>query len=229
MTNETKAVLNTLKEKIFALKKDAPVIIAVDGVDGAGKTFFAQQLKTSIGEEGKDVVLITIDGFHNPKNVRYRQGKDSPSGFYHDSYDYDSFIANVILPFKEGRQYITKVFDVEQDKPVVEKPKEVPQNAVLIVEGIFLNRPELSAFWDYSIYLDVSLETSLARNIERSDIGNDVEQIKEVERKFFSRYRPGQEMYILQADPMFKASIVIDNNDYLNPRIINKGDILSSE
>jgi uridine kinase len=218
-----KAVLNTLREKIFAIQKKTPLIIAVDGADGAGKTFFSHHLKECLEEGGKEVIIIAIDNFHNPKSIRYKQGEDSPSDFYYDSYNYDGFIENVILPFQQqDGKYVTKVFDLDQDKPVTEKPNEVPQNAVLIVEGIFLNRPELATLWDYSIYLEVSVETSLARNIKRSNAENDFEKMKEIERKFFLRYRPGQQLYILQANPINKASIVIDNNDYLNPRIIDK-------
>lgn len=215
-------VFHTVANKILAIQKSRPLIIAVDGVDGAGKTFFAQNLKPILEEGGKEVIIIAMDNFHHPKSIRYKQGNDSPSGFYYDSYDYDSFITNVILPFQQQGQYVTKVFDLDQDKPLMQKTRHVPPNAVLIVEGIFLNRPQLAAFWHYSIYLHVSVETSLARNLERSNAANDLEKMKEIETKFFSRYRPGQELYILEANPAHKASMVIDNNDYLSPAIIDK-------
>jgi uridine kinase len=196
----------------------------VDGVDGAGKTLFAEQLKMHLEDARKNVVLISIDNFHNPQSVRYARGKDSAIGFYSDSYNYQGFIDNVIHPFLGYKNhYVTHLFDLESDKLLTYPALTVPDNSILIVEGIFLHRPELAAFWDYSIYLDITAETSLRRNIERSNNRNDITGVKEIEKQFFARYRPGQEIYFRQANPMSKASVIIDNNDYLNPKIIYGG------
>ena len=70
---------------------------------------------------------------------------------------------------------------------------------------------------------------SLVKTVEQleSELEEVIEKIKEIEKKFFGRYRAGQELYISQANPIHKASIVIDNNDYLNPAIIDKKNLLS--
>jgi uridine kinase len=221
-----KNIFNVLEEEILSIQKKPALIIGVDGIDGAGKSCFAGQLKAHLEGLRGDIVLISMDNFHHPQSIRYAQGKNSPLGFYYDSYNYESFIANVIKPFRgRKKHYLTKGFDLELDKPLTEPLYEVPDNSILIVEGIFLNRPELSAFWHYSIYLDVTIETSLARNIERSRAGNDSAKIKEIEARFFTRYRPGQEVYFQQANPLSKASVIIDNNDYFNPKIIGRNAI----
>lgn len=64
--------------------------IAIDGVDGAGKTTFADELAVSIGGA---VSRIRADDHLNPPEVRHARGGDDPEGFWLDSYDHDSLRA----------------------------------------------------------------------------------------------------------------------------------------
>ena len=64
--------------------------IAVDGFDGAGKTFFADELAAAVGPSA---TRIRVDDFLNPQEVRYARGRESPEGFFLDSFDYDAFRA----------------------------------------------------------------------------------------------------------------------------------------
>src|SRR3712207_7142344 len=81
--------LGAVADDILALRDGFP-LVAVDGVDGAGKTVFADELAGALRGRGVDVVRASIDGFHNPPSIRYARGRHSPEGFYLDSYDYDS-------------------------------------------------------------------------------------------------------------------------------------------
>lgn len=64
--------------------------IAVDGFDGAGKTWLADELAAAIGPQA---TRVRVDDFLNPQEVRYARGRDSPEGFFLDSFDYDAFRA----------------------------------------------------------------------------------------------------------------------------------------
>ena len=61
--------------------------IAIDGVDGAGKTTFADELAVSIGG---DASRFSADDHLNPPDLRHARGKDDPEGFWLDSYDHSS-------------------------------------------------------------------------------------------------------------------------------------------
>jgi uridine kinase len=61
----------------------------VDGIDGAGKTTFADELAAVLRDRGHAVIRALVDGFHNPREVRYRRGRRSAVGYYLDSFDYD--------------------------------------------------------------------------------------------------------------------------------------------
>jgi len=42
-------------------------IVATDGVDGSGKTTFADALALPISRRGRAVIRASVDGFHNPR------------------------------------------------------------------------------------------------------------------------------------------------------------------
>lgn len=56
------------------------VRVAVDGVDAAGKTTFADELAESIRSRGRPVVRVSADDFPIVRRVRHRRGRDSPRG-----------------------------------------------------------------------------------------------------------------------------------------------------
>ena len=57
------------------------VRVAVDGVDGSGKSVFADQLADVLREQARPVVRASVDDFHHSRIQRYRRGRSSPSGF----------------------------------------------------------------------------------------------------------------------------------------------------
>jgi uridine kinase len=189
--------------------------IAIDGVDAAGKTSFAQKLQESLKKKNKDAIVIHIDNFHQPKSYRYRLGENSAEGFFYDSYQYEYFIENCLMPFKNGiEKIVVRCFDLEKDCASIEYMSLNPET-ILIVEGLFLHRDELLKFWDYSIYLDVNTETSLHRNLNRSLGSNPNLDIEKYKLRFHIRYKAGQELYFEKFKPQQKASIVINNNSNL--------------
>ena len=52
--------------------------IAIDGPDGAGKTHFADALAELLRDRQRPVVRVSLDDFHNTREVRYRLGRSSP-------------------------------------------------------------------------------------------------------------------------------------------------------
>jgi uridine kinase len=93
----------------------------------------------------------------------------------------------------------------------------VPIRAVLLIDGVFLLRPELRDLWTLSIYLRVSPEETLRRAHHRDlELFGSAEQ---VERRYLARYLPGQALYRQQADPEAVAHILVDNEHSDAPRI----------
>ncbi len=69
-------------------------------------------------------------------------------------------------PGGHGR-HRTCVCDVATDTPDLAEPARAAPGTVLVVDGIFLHRPELKDHWSWSIWLQVGRGTSLQRCVER--------------------------------------------------------------
>src|SRR5687768_8892138 len=80
------ALLEALADRIAAVVRPHPLRVAIDGVDGVGKTTLANELVDPLRRRGRPVIRASIDGFHNPRSVRYRLGRSSPEGYYKDSF-----------------------------------------------------------------------------------------------------------------------------------------------
>ena len=73
------SLLDRRADAVASLHPDRVVRVAIDGVDGAGKTMLADALAPLIVAQGRPVIRASVDDFHNPREVRYARGKYSPS------------------------------------------------------------------------------------------------------------------------------------------------------
>ena len=147
----------------------ACVRVGVDGVDGAGKTCFADELAEALRRRGRPVVRVGIDDFHQVRAVRYRRGRRSPSGFWLDSFDYPRLWAQVLTPLGPGgdRRYRPAGHDLATDRVLAPPPVKAPAGAVLVLDGIFLHRDELAGAWELSVFLDVGFAETARRMADR--------------------------------------------------------------
>lgn len=187
--------------------------VAVDGVDGAGKTVFADELADVLRAAGRPVVRVSVDDFHHVRAVRYRRGRTSPEGFFLDSYDYARFRADVLDPFAPGgdRRHRTRAHDLATDALLDPPWERAPDDAVLLVDGIFLHRDELAAAWDVSVFLDVPFAVTAARMAARDGSHPDPEHPST------ARYVLAQRRYLRTCRPRERATVVVDNTDPAAP------------
>jgi uridine kinase len=200
------------------LATDRIVRVAIDGVDGAGKTTFANDLADALGDLGRPVIRASVDDFHNPRATRYAQGKQSPVGFFEDSYNYALLKQYLLEPLSPGgsRRYCIAAFDHVTDVATPFVEREALPTSILLLDGIFLHRPELRSYWDVSIYLQVNFAVSVSRNATRD--GTSPDPSAESNR----RYVEGQRIYLNKCAPQSHATMVIDNNDLTSPAIVAK-------
>lgn len=206
------AAVEAVARRVRDLPTTTP-LVAVDGVDGAGKTTFADALARRLSATGTPVLRVSIDGFHRPRAERYRQGRTSPSGFFEDSYDLVGFRAAVVEPLRSGgdRRVRTAMFDHRTDRPVAVEPVTVADGTVVVVDGIFLHRDELADAWDLSVWLEVPFTTTFARMAVRDGCPADPDDPAN------ARYRDGQLLYLTRCDPRSRATLVLDDDDAPSP------------
>jgi uridine kinase len=186
--------LQRAADAVAGLPGDRSVLVAIDGLDGAGKTTFADALA---GRLTRPAVRASADDFLQPAVRRYRLGRESPEGFYRDSVDLEALDALLLAPFAAGEPFRRAAFDVVRDVPARAPLEHAPPGAALLLDGLFLHRPELRARWDLSILLDVTPEVAAARLLEREG------------KPTRHRYVRGMQLYFAAAEPARHASLVL--------------------
>lgn len=199
----TASAFEILAAEVSALRGSP--LVAIDGVDGSGKTTFAKSLAAQLN--ARPVIVIHVDDFLNPSEIRHRRGRQSPEGFWLDSYDYDALERHVLDPLtpRGSREYRQRR---DSDAYLV-----AADGAIVLVEGLFLHRDELAGRWDYSIFLDVPFGITAQRMNLRDGTNADPEHPS------MNRYVGGQRLYFAAAKPWTRADCVIDNADPRLPHI----------
>jgi uridine kinase len=207
-----------LAQRLVAVSPDRTIRAAIDGVDGAGKTKFADELGGSVSALGRPVIRASVDGFHNPRVVRYQRGRHSPEGYFEDSYNYAALRKYLLDPLSPGRcrRYRPAFFDHVTDDAVPVVEVEALPRSILLIDGIFLHRPELLAYWDVSIFLRTDFAVSVARCASRD--GSSPDPAAPSNR----RYVEGQRLYLQGCQPEAKATIAIDYDDLSAPTILSR-------
>lgn len=160
--------------------------VAIDGPDAAGKTTLADELAPLIARSGRRVSRISADAFLRPPVERHRRGRFSPEGYYEDSFDLGALRAAVL-----------------------------DAGGVVVVDGIFLLRPELNDLWSLRVVVAATEEECLRRGLERD--GAETEQL------YRTRYLPGQRLYAELHRPRDRADVVVENDDPSRPRVLVRG------
>lgn len=213
------SVIDQLAAAIVALPTDRPKRIAIDGRTASGKTTFAAALAQAVEARGRPAILTSIDGFHRSKIERYARGRLSAEGYYRDARDLAAIRRLLLDPLGPGgsRQYATASFDLEADLPIDEPTRLAAQDAILIVDGTFLQRPELAGAWDAVIYIEVPRELATLRGIAR-----DAERLggpAAATQVYAARYAPAETLYLSECDPLDGADARVDNRDFDQPRL----------
>lgn len=176
-------------------------LVAVDGVDTSGKTTLANALAVAVTPR-REVVRASADSFHRPRAERHRRGRNSAEGCYLDTFDHPALRDRLLVPFRDGESCVTAVFDHVRDCPVPAAPVHPGAAAVLVVDGVFLQRPELDVGWDLVVHLQVPDAEVLRRATAR-----DGEHSLPLYRE---RYLPAQRLYEAECAPAERADVLLD-------------------
>lgn len=214
-------VVNALADAIVALPLGHPTRVAIDGRSAAGKTTLADELARVIWARGRGVFRASIDDFHHPGHKhRGRDGGWTPQSYYDQGYDYAAFRTLLLAPLGPGgdRRSRTALFDSLNDVPFPEAWHTVGDRDVAIIDGVFLQRQDLAAHWDFVVWVSIDMETMVERARQR-----DVEWVgsaEVVEERYRTHWIPTHERYERLTDAENRANAVIDNRDPLEPKII---------
>lgn len=178
-------------------------LVGVDGVGASGKSTFADALVARA--HPRPTVLLHVDDFFHPPEVRHARGRLSPEGFWLDAYDYDALVASALDPLARGGAF---------RRASSADPEPAPDDALVVVEGTFLHRDELARFWDVSVYLDVPTSEVHRRMRARGRLDPALADAQ------LARYDGAQRLYFAAARPWERATFVVDNTAPTTPTLV---------
>lgn len=221
MTAGTRAqVVCQIADHLVALPLDHPLRVAVDGITASGKTTLAGELATAIQQRGRDVIQLTGDGFHHRSAHRYRRGRDSADGYYEDAYDFDKLARLTLAPLGPGgdRRYHVRVHDLRSDGVIEDEVQLASDDAIVLLDGSFLQRSDVAGHWDVVVFVDTSFEVARARGAARDAVmfGGRGRAL----HAFDARYHPACRRYVDEVAPADRASIVVTNDDIMRPQLL---------
>ncbi len=193
--------IQTLINHLPELQPGQKFILGIDGLSRSGKTTFTKRTKQLLEDQSISVSLFHMDDFIEAKEKRYHTGQDEWIEYYHLQWDVDWLRAHFFNCLKESNELLLPVYDSITDKQKWQVFM-IPETCLIIIEGIFLQRNEWSAFFDYMIYLDSSRETRFSRESKHTQGNID---------KFQNRYWKAEEYYMKTINPIAKADFVIQD------------------
>ena len=165
----------TLLAFIRALPKQ-PILLAIDGRCGSGKTTLAEALREKSG-----AAVVHMDDFFLRPEQRTPERFAEPGG----NVDRERVLEEVLIPLKENRPVVYRPYDAH--KPVMLEPVHLEPSPITIIEGSYSCHPALWDYYDVRVFVDVEPVEQLRRIEARSG--------PEKLEAFKSRWIPLEETY----------------------------------
>ena len=171
--NEILSCLKPQLEKL--LKREKPVIIAIDGNCTAGKTTLAASL-----EKEYDCNVFHMDDFFLRPEQRTAERYAEAGG----NVDYERFREEVLDKLQRGESFVYRPFDCSTF--TLSEAVEVRPKQLTVVEGTYSLHPYFGDVYDLKVFLTVPPELQKARILKRPAF---------LHRRFFEEWIPMEKMY----------------------------------
>jgi uridine kinase len=194
--------------------------VAIDGFTAAGKTTLGHELARTLAEGGRPAFRASLDDFKRPWSEAHRYDRTSGEGYYRNAFDIDAIRMLLLEPSAPGGDGKVALCSIDPLTQVDHSSVRVsmPADGVLVVDGVFAYRPELDAYWDVRIWVDIEAELSVRRGTARdADMEGGAEAAATLHR---DRYLASELLYIDEVDPRALAEVIIDNTEFDTPRLI---------
>jgi uridine kinase len=172
-------------------------IVAVDGIDGSGKSRFATALVKACGADDVPAMLFHVDDFRRHLDFA---GLDADA---------------------ETSLYYERYFDLEAlDRMLAPLAQSTGDGPLAIVEGVFTLRLPTVAAAGALVVLNVSPDEARRRILERDRAKGRSDD--EINHRISRRYFPSRERYRAELGFDTRADAVVDNEDWARPRLVGR-------
>lgn len=186
-----------------------PVMVAVSGIDASGKGHVSRLLMIALGAAGLRAQLVGADDWLALPAVRF--AKEQPAErFYEHGIRFAELVRQVLAPLRTTRSWRTTIQFLAETGTAFEA-QECAFEAVdvVVVEGVFLCRRDLRAWFDLRFWVECSFATALQRAVQRAQEGLGAAATAAAYR---SIYFPAQLLHFARDAPRAAADLVIPND-----------------
>ena len=170
-------------------------VVGINGIDCSGKTTFAKSVSKYFTHHKIENDCLDIDNFNN-RAIESETYKAFVSGSW-DEKDLNKYY-KLIINYSDA---IRAVSEYKNKYPLV------------ILEGIFIYKPQLADLFDLKIYLDIDISLGRKRFAERRSLKQDKRPFEIYDEIWMlSHIR-----YELEVHPKRISDLVIDYNDASKP------------
>lgn len=172
-------------------EKELPVILAIDGRCGSGKTTLAGMIAQRYRAE-----VIHMDDFFLQKDQRTPERLAEPGG----NVDRERFRREVILPILEGKdQFEYQRYDCSRQE--FGETVRIVKSPLIVIEGAYSCHPYFGDIYDIRIFMDVDPAEQRRRILSRNGL--------EMLPRFVSEWIPMEELYFKTFRIKEKCSICL--------------------
>lgn len=173
-------------------ERAAPVIVAIDGQCGSGKTGLAALMGQVF-----DCNVFHMDDFYLPLDARDPNWTHIPGG----NMDFARFLQDVLAPAARGEAVRYRPFDCRAGQ--LGQPVTAPPRPLTVVEGSYAHHPSLAARYDYKIFLTCDPKEQAERLKRREGAGF---------QAFQARWIPMEEQYFASCGIERRSTMTLDTS-----------------
>jgi len=212
MKTDLAAVIEKIKETRRAVPNERSALVAISGIDGCGKGYITAQMVAMLQAAGLRTAGINIDGWLNLPRKRFSEANPAEH-FYLNALRFEEMFAQLIVPLRDCRSVRVEMDYAEETATQYRKQVcEFQDVDVIVLEGIYLLKPEFRQHYDLSVWIECSFETALQRAIARGQEGLAAE---ETTRAYHTIYFPAQKIHFERDQPKEAADLVLVNDPAL--------------
>jgi len=202
-------VVRKILERRANIPESRSLVVGVSGIDGCGKGYLATQLRAHLALLGVIPAILNVDGWLNLPQKRFVQSAPAVN-FYENAIRFEQFFTQLVLPLTERRSIHVVADVVEETASEYRKHAyDYDDVSVVLVEGIFLFKPQYRKYFDLAIWIDCSFPTALARAIDRGQEGlSPANTIAAYDTIYF----PAQRIHLAQDKPRENADLIFEND-----------------
>jgi len=206
-------VVRTVLEQRKNIPDTRSLLVGVSGIDGCGKGYVARQLQAHLAVHGVIPAILNVDGWLNLPETRFDHNAPA-TNFYDNAIRLEQFFNQLVLPLRDRRSIHLVADFVEETASNYRKHSyDYDDVSVVLVEGIFLFKPQYRKYFDLAIWIDCSFPTALARAIDRAQEGLSAANTIAV---YDTIYFPAQRLHLANDNPRENADLVLENDVYPN-------------